>query len=115
MLICKTRKNPRESEVLNIACAAAEPLTSTQIVDAQKGLTQSTVIAVLRRLAARDMVEVVGVTHSGKVLSRTYAPGPKEKEEIKQYYADEFAMTKDILFADDLREIVARMYGQTKD
>ena len=103
--------NQRELEVLNIICAAKEPVTATDIVNCKRDLTQSTVIAVLRRLLAMGAVEVSGVTHSGKVLSRTYVPGPKAKEVIREYYTEEFARTKDILSADDIREIVARVYG----
>ena len=107
--------NQRELEVLNVICASKEPVTSTDIVNCKRDLTQSTVIAVLRRLLAMGAVEVAGVTHSGKVLSSTYVPGPKAKEKISQYYEEEFARTKDILSADDIREIVARVYGQTDD
>lgn len=103
--------NQRELEVLNIICAAKEPVTSTDIVNCKWDLTQSTVISVLRRLLATEAVEVAGVTHSGKVLSRTYIPGPRAKEVIREYYTEEFARTKDILSADDIREIVARVYG----
>ena len=102
--------NQRELDVLNIVFAAKEPVTSTQIVDAMKGLTQSTVIAVLRKLLSIGAVDVAGVTHSGKVLSRTYIPGPKAKEIIKEYYTEEFTRTMCILSADDIREIIARVY-----
>lgn len=102
--------NQRELEVLNIICASKEPVTSTDIVNCKRDLTQSTVIAVLRRLLAMGAVEVAGVTHSGKVLSRTYVPGPKAKDVIREYYTEELTRTKDILSADDIREIIAEVY-----
>ena len=107
--------NPRELEVLNIICAAGgKSLTSTDIVNCKRDLTQSTVIAVLRRLNAIGAVEVAGATHSGKVLSRTYIPGPKAKEIIREYYTEELTRTKGILSADDIKEIVEEVYGQEK-
>ena len=40
--------NPRELDVLNILWKSEEAMTSTDIVNEMRGLTQSTVIAVLR-------------------------------------------------------------------
>ncbi len=105
--------NQRELEVLNIIYAEGKPLMSTDIVNCKRDLTQSTVIAVLRKLLAMGAVEVSGVTHSGKVLSRTYAPGPKAKEKISQYYEEELARTKNILSMEEISEIITKVYGQT--
>lgn len=102
--------NPRELEVLNIICAANKPLISSEIVDGKKGLTQSTVIAVLRKLEANDIVAIEGVAHSGKVLSRTYIPGKRAKEAVAENYYNEFEMTKDILTADELKKIIEKVY-----
>ena len=65
------RLNPRELDVLNILWSTDKEMTSTDIVNEMRGLTQSTVIAVLRKLAKDGFVEVAGVTHSGKVLRST--------------------------------------------
>lgn len=72
--------NPREFDILNILWSADREMTSTDIADEMDGLTQSTVLAVLRRLLKGGFVDIVGVTHSGKVLSRTYRPTEKSKE-----------------------------------
>lgn len=101
--------NVREIEVLNIVCGANEPLTSTNIVNRKEELTQSTVIAVLRKLEANELVMIDGLTHSGKVLSRTYIPGPNAKKYLKDYYLKEFEMTKNILSPDDLLEVVSQL------
>lgn len=106
--------NVREMEVLNIVCAAGEPITSSDIVRCKRDLTQSTVIAVLRKLCEWEMVSVVGATHSGKVLSRQYVSGPKAREAIENYYLQEFARTKDILPADDLMELIKRFKKMQK-
>lgn len=102
--------NTRELEVLNIICAANKPLTSSEIVDRKKGLTQSTVIAVLRKLEANEIVTIEGAAHSGKVLSRTYIPGKKAKEVVAENYYKEFEMTKDILTVDELKKIIEKVY-----
>ena len=66
--------NVREMDVLAILWNNDEALTATDIVGKKRGLTQSTVTAVLHKLLTGKMVEVTGTTHSGKVLSRTYRP-----------------------------------------
>lgn len=85
-----TQMNPRELDVLNILWKTDEPMTSTDIVNEQKGLTQSTVIAVLRKLLKDELVEVAGVTHSGKVLSRTYRPTEASKDLILQNFQNDY-------------------------
>ena len=85
-----TQMNPRELDVLNILWKTDEPMTSTDIVNEQKGLTQSTVIAVLRKLLKDELVEVAGVTHSGKVLSRTYRPTEASRDLILENFQNDY-------------------------
>ena len=63
---------------------------ATDIVNAGEGLTQSTVTAVLRKLLKDNLVEVVGITHSGRVLSRTYRPTEESREIILQNFKDTY-------------------------
>lgn len=102
--------NQREVEVLDIICAADKPLISSDIVEYKHDLTQSTVIAVLRKLTNEKVVEVAGVTHSGKVLSRTYIPTEKAKDAVKNHYIELFQQTKHILSKKELKEIVDEAY-----
>ena len=97
-----SRLNSRELDVLNILWKADEPMTSTDIVNQQRGLTQSTVIAVLRKLLKDDLVEVAGVTHSGKVLSRTYRPTPTSRDVIMNNFAGDYASFKNVISKSDL-------------
>lgn len=89
--------NPRELDVLNILWKSEEPMMATDIVNAGEGLTQSTVTAVLRKLLHAKLVEVVGVTHSGKVLSRTYRPTEESREVILQNFAESYSCFRDII------------------
>ena len=82
--------NPRELDVLSILWQSEEPMMATDIVNAGTGLTQSTVTAVLRKLLRAKLVDVVGVTHSGKVLSRTYRPTESSRELIMQDFVDNY-------------------------
>lgn len=98
-----TQFNPRELDVLNILWKKSdEALTSTDIVNEQKGLTQSTVIAVLRKLLKDDLVEVSGVTHSGKVLSRTYRPTEKSQKAILNNFKSDYSNFKNIISKADI-------------
>lgn len=82
--------NERELDVLNLLWKSENPMMATDIVNAGKGLTQSTVTAVLRKLLNAGLVEVTGVTHSGKVLSRTYRPTEKSREVILQSFVSNY-------------------------
>ncbi len=82
--------NPRDLDVLNILYQTDAPMMATDIVNKGEGLTQSTVTAVLRTLLQKELIEVAGVTHSGKVLSRTYRPASKTKEVILDYFVEQY-------------------------
>ena len=88
--------NPRELDVLNILWKVDKPMTSTDIVNEQRGLIQSTVIAVLRKLLKDNLVEAVGVTHSGKVLSRTYRPTETSRKVILDNFVSDYSNFKDV-------------------
>lgn len=94
--------NPRELDVLNILWKSDNAMTSTDIVSEMKGLTQSTVIAVLRKLLNDNLVEVCGMTHSGKVLSRTYRPTKASRQVIMDNFANDYANFKDVISKSDL-------------
>lgn len=94
--------NQRELDVLNILWKSDEAMTSTDIVNEMKGLTQSTVIAVLRKLLKEELVEVCGVTHSGKVLSRTYRPTEASREVILNNFATDYANFRNVISKSDI-------------
>lgn len=96
--------NKRELDVINILFQSSSEMTSADICNAQRDLTQSTVIAVLRKLLRDNLVEVAGVTHSGKVLSRTYRPAPGAKQAVIEYYLQEIDNVKDIFTLEELAE-----------
>lgn len=94
--------NPRELDVLNILWRSEEAMTSTDIVNEMRGLTQSTVIAVLRKLLQDELVEVCGVTHSGKVLSRTYRPTEASRSVILNNFASDYKSFKNVISKSDI-------------
>lgn len=104
--------NPRELEVLKILHESSRALTSTEIVNAGVGLTQSTVQAVLRKLLAAEMVDVQGVTHSGNVLSRTFGATEKSKEILTQKFLNDYRCFRTII---SKRAAVAGMFEMDED
>lgn len=106
--------NPRELDVLNILWKSGQPMTSTDIVNEMRGLTQSTVIAVLRKLLKDNLVEVCGVTHSGKVLSRTYRPTEKSKEVILNDFVELYERFRAVVPADQLVQEILKV-GKNKE
>lgn len=104
--------NPRELEVLKILHESSRALTSTEIVNAGVGLTQSTVQAVLRKLLAAEMVDVQGVTHSGNVLSRTFGATEKSKEILTQKFLNDYRCFRTII---SKKAAVAGMFEMDED
>lgn len=94
--------NQRELDVLNILWKTDEALMATDIVNRQRDLTQSTVTAVLRVLLAENLVEVAGVTHSGRVLSRLYRPTEKSKEVIREWFLQQYSRFKNVIGVEEL-------------
>ena len=78
----------------------------TEIVGQQGELTQSTVTSVLRKLLNGGLVEVTGIAHSGKVLSRQYRPTEKSRECVLEYFRQEYRRIIHILTPDELCEII---------
>ena len=89
--------NPRELDVLNILWRSEDAMMATDIVNAGEGLTQSTVTAVLRKLLKEELVEVVGITHSGRVLSRTYRPTENSREVILQNFTYTYSCFSNVI------------------
>lgn len=56
----------------------------------------------LRKLLNEKLVEVVGVTHSGWVLSRTYRPTEKSKQAIMDYFVGLYRSFKDVVNQDEI-------------
>lgn len=98
--------NQREMDVLNILYQVSEPMMVTDIVGYRTGLTQSTVTAVLRVLLQKGLVEVTGVTHSGKVLSRTYRPTPAAHEAILAHFAALYRSVSNIVSPEELMKAI---------
>lgn len=99
--------NPREMDVLNILWNSKEPMMANDIVNAgDSGLTQSTVSSVLRKLLKEELVEVVGTTHSGKVLSRTYRPTEKSKEALLNYFVDQYMAFSNVISMTELQNAI---------
>lgn len=94
--------HPRELEILNILWGSDNALTSTEIVDAGKGLSQSTVQAVLRKLPKDGLVEVDGITHSGNVLSRTYRQTEKSREAVLRQFIEQYKGISNIVSKDEV-------------
>ena len=85
-----TQMTPRELDVLAILWKSDEPMMATDIVNAKMGLTHSTVTMVLRKLLNENLVQVVGITHSGRVLSRTYRPTEASRNIILQDFTESY-------------------------
>lgn len=77
----------KESEILWILWHADTPLTASEIVKTQEGLSINTVQAVLRTLLKNRFIEVADIVYSGTVLCRSYRTTPT----AAQYSIDSFA------------------------
>lgn len=92
----------RELEVLNVLAGHDKKLTATNVVNETNGLTQSTVIAVLRKLLRENKVEVSGVSRSGKVLARAYTITQTGRHAVLEYLLTELKSVRNIVSLDDI-------------
>lgn len=92
----------RKLEVLSIMWKSDKPMTAREIADARNGITQSTVNSVLKKLLDAELVEVVGTTHSGNAISRTYRPSEKAKQYIMSYIIGLYSMFKDVINPEEM-------------
>lgn len=108
------RLNNREIEVLGILAAADQPQTSTQIINAGEELTQSTVQAVLRKLMEAGHIAVQGVTHSGNVLSRTFAVAEAGRAAVLEDFLEHYRRIGAAINVQEAVEALQRL-GEKQD
>jgi len=52
------------------------------------------------------LVEVAGVTHSGKVLSRTYVTTPAARQAALEYFTDIYRQFRSVVTPEELLEAI---------
>ena len=101
--------NTRELDILNILWNRGVPMTSSDIVNAGRGLSQSTVQAVLRKLLNANLVKVSGITHSGNVLSRQYEPEASSKNIILHQFLEDYRNFSNIISKEELLTSIVKL------
>ncbi len=77
----------REYEVLSILWSSKDSLIASEIVKHSTDLNINTVQAVLRKLVAKEYVEIDKIVYSGTVLTRSYKPSiTLEEFEDKSFF-----------------------------
>ncbi len=109
------KTNLREIQVLDVLWSTDVPMTAVDIIKKKPELTQSTVTAVLRKLLHNKLVEVVGVTHSGKVLSRTYRPTEASQSHLLQDFVQSYCSFKGVIPPSQICAKVIFMDGYNKE
>lgn len=89
--------NQREVDVLNILWGSEIPLSLTDILNINPDLVKSTVAAILAKLLKEQLIEVAGITYSGKVLCRTYRPTAISKEKIVSSLTENYNKVSNII------------------
>lgn len=106
--------NTRELDILNILWNSGVPMTSSDIVNAGNGLSQSTVQAVLRKLLNANLVKVSGITHSGNVLSRQYEPEASSKDIILHQFLEDYRNFSNIISKEELLTSIVKLSDDTE-
>ena len=101
--------NTRELDILNILWNSGVPMTSSDIVNAGRGLSQSTVQAVLRKLLNANLVKVSGITHSGNVLSSQYEPEASSKNIILHQFLEDYRNFSNIISKEELLTSIVKL------
>lgn len=111
--MAKNTFSSRDLQVLEILYSADEPLTATNIYNrsSDASLPQSTIRSVLLKLLQRNYIEEAGVTHSGKVLARTFRVTPNT---LLQSYAEQCRLVVDIFGISPLITEILSLYDEDK-
>jgi len=64
----------REQDIMNILWMSEDSLTASEIAKSREKLSINTVQAGLKKLMAKELIEVDKVVYSGTVLCRSYKP-----------------------------------------
>lgn len=107
--------NERDLNVLNALWAADRPLTTTDILRAAPDTTQSTVIAVTRKLLDDGLVEVQGTAYSRTVHARTYVPTEASKNAVVSTLAYQYGLMRDIISVPEACRILMDVETNPKD
>ena len=76
----KKNLTKRESDIMTILWTSNKPLVASEIVKANPSLSISTVQTVLKKLTAKNYVEMAGIVYSGTVLTRSYQPAISQED-----------------------------------
>ena len=95
----------REIEIINIMWRVGRPLAAIEIVAESNGIPQSTVQTILRKLLKEGLIEIVGTTHSGNALSRTYCPSLKTREMMRKQMMNKIRNATYIIGEDTVKDI----------
>jgi DNA-binding transcriptional ArsR family regulator len=98
----------RELEVLNILAGSEVAMTSTNIIVAGNGLSQSTVMVVLRKLLKEGYVEVEGIAYCGNVLGRTFRITEAARVAVLDQFVENYLNIQNIVSREDVHERICR-------
>lgn len=89
--------NKNEIDVLKTLWKSHEPMSLSDIVNSVTGLSKSSVNTILRRMLKAGLIEIAGITYSGKVLSRTYRSTEASRNMILQEISSDMEYISDII------------------
>lgn len=102
----------REQDIMNILWMAAHSLTASEIAKSKEKLSINTVQASLKKLMAKELIEVDQVVYSGTVLCRSYKPCISLAEFEAERLAYNFSQSKNKI---SMSCFVASFLDQEKD
>lgn len=89
--------NKNEIDILKILWNSQQPMTLSDIVENSRELSKSSVNTILARLLKAGLIEIAGITYSGKVLSRTYRVAAASRDRILQDVSREMDYISDVI------------------
>lgn len=100
----------KDLEIMNVIAQAGKPICSADIVFKEKSLSQSTVLAALRKLEDINAIKMVGREKSGKVYSRSFVITEYGKRMVLEYLVNMVLSAQHIVSGQEvLAELVNRV------
>lgn len=100
--------NPKEYNILNVILHAEEPLSVSQLIKTQPGLTANMVQPSIRKLLKLKLIEVADISIDRNILARRFRPTAAAPDIIQKMFVDDYLRFKALISSQSLFSALLR-------
>ncbi len=107
--------NPKEYNILNMIFHSEEPLSASQLIKIQPGLTVNIVQPAIRKLLKLKLIEVADISIDGNVLARRFQSTADAPDIIEKMFMDDYLRFKRLISGQSLFSALLRADHRPND